>query len=53
MKNFLKDESGAALAEYAMLLAVIAVALISAVVSLRDEIVGTFNRAATALQVPK
>jgi pilus assembly protein Flp/PilA len=47
--NFFKDEEGISSVEYAMLLAFIAVALITAVVLLRDQIVAAFSRATSAL----
>ena len=47
--EFLMDEKGASMAEYAMLLALIAVATIGAVTALRDQIIGVFNASATAL----
>ncbi|RMD84855.1 MAG: Flp family type IVb pilin [Candidatus Dadabacteria bacterium] len=45
-----KDETGASMAEYAMLLALIAVATIGAVTALRDQIIAVFNASTTALK---
>lgn len=41
-----RDERGAVSAEYGLLLALIAVVLAAAIITLRDEIVGAFNDAA-------
>lgn len=53
MKQFIKtlwqDESGQDLAEYALLLGLIAVALVGAIVLLRDAISDRFDEAATEL----
>jgi len=49
VREFLKDEQGASMAEYAMLLALIAVATITAVQALRLQIVAVFNRSASTL----
>ena len=48
-ETFMKDEQGASMAEYAMLLALIAVATIGAVTALRDQIVAVFNASASTL----
>lgn len=45
IKNFLKDESGQGMVEYALIIALIAVALIAAVVALRGKIETTFENA--------
>jgi pilus assembly protein Flp/PilA len=45
----LVDEQGASMAEYAMLLALIAVATIGAVTALRNQIVAIFNSSASTL----
>lgn len=54
MKRFFKtlwqDESGQDLAEYALLLGLIAVALVGAIVLLRDAISDRFNEAAVELE---
>lgn len=49
IKTFCKDEQGASMAEYAMLLALIAVATIGAVTALRDQIIAVFNSSASTL----
>lgn len=41
--NFLRDESGQALTEYALILAVIAVAVIAVMVTMGDKIKETFT----------
>ncbi len=43
IKNFLKDESGQGMVEYALIIALIAVALIAAVVALRGKIAAVFE----------
>ena len=48
-KNFINDEQGASMAEYAMLLALIAVATIGAVAALRTQIVSIFTNSAAQL----
>ena len=47
--NFLKDEEGASMAEYALLVGLIAVALIGAITAFRGSIIGTFTRVTNAL----
>lgn len=49
IKNFINDEQGASMAEYAMLLALIAVATIGAVAALRTQIVSIFTNSAAQL----
>jgi pilus assembly protein Flp/PilA len=49
VREFMSDEQGAAMAEYAMLLALIAVATIAAVQALRDSIITVFNKSASTL----
>jgi pilus assembly protein Flp/PilA len=49
IRTLLNDEQGASMAEYAMLLALIAVATITAVQALRTQIVAVFNRSASTL----
>jgi len=49
IKNFCNDEQGASMAEYAMLLALIAVATIGAVTTLRNQIISVFNTSASTL----
>ncbi len=48
--KLMHEETGATMAEYAMLLALIAVALIGAIGLLRDQMIAVFNKAASTLQ---
>jgi Flp pilus assembly pilin Flp len=48
-KNLLKDEQGASMAEYALLLALIAVATIGALQVLSGQIVGVFEASGDAI----
>lgn len=52
MTTLWKDESGQDLAEYGLLLALIAVVVVTAIVAFRDEIVTAFNDATNAMQTP-
>ena len=47
--NFIKEEEGAGLAEYALLLVLIAVVCIAALTALGGSIAGVFNSIATTL----
>ncbi len=47
--KFLKDEEGISSVEYAILLAFIAAALVTAVILLRNEVVGKFNETTAIL----
>lgn len=49
IKTLIRDDSGASLAEYALLLALISVAVIGAITGLRDAVVSQFERAASTL----
>jgi len=49
VREFVMDEQGASMAEYAMLLALIAVATIASVQALRTQIVSVFNKSASTL----
>lgn len=49
LKTWLKDESGQALSEYGLLVAVIAVAIVGSVVIFRDKIKDVFTTAGDAL----
>ena len=49
VKGLVKDETGASMAEYAMLLALIAVATIGAVQALRNQIISVFNTSASTI----
>ena len=46
LKRFVKDERGLEASEYALLLALIAIAIVIAVTALKTAIVGEFNTAA-------
>jgi pilus assembly protein Flp/PilA len=50
IKKFLKDESGATLVEYAIIVALIAVAAIIVIGTLSTQINSTFSRIASALE---
>jgi pilus assembly protein Flp/PilA len=49
IKNFFKDESGASAVEYGLLVALIAVVIITAVTLLGTNLNTTFNKAATTI----
>jgi pilus assembly protein Flp/PilA len=49
LMNFVRDESGQDLAEYGLLLALIAVALVTAIGVFKNAIVNAFNRATSAM----
>ena len=49
VRELVKDEQGASMAEYAMLLALIAVATIAAIQGLRNQIIAVFNKSASTL----
>jgi pilus assembly protein Flp/PilA len=49
LKNFINDEQGASMAEYALLLALIAVAAIGVLQVLGGQITGVFERAGDAI----
>ena len=49
MRTFWADESGQDLAEYGLLLALIAVVVAVAIIAFRDTIVAAFGRASTVL----
>jgi Flp pilus assembly pilin Flp len=53
MRRLYEDDTGASMAEYAMLLALIAVATIAAVQALRDQIIAVFNTSASTLGTVK
>ncbi|UCC23957.1 MAG: hypothetical protein JSU98_09475 [Gemmatimonadales bacterium] len=50
MKSLWSDESGQGLTEYAVIIALVAVALIAVLIIFRNEIAKTFNRATTELR---
>lgn len=43
IKNFLRDESGASLVDYSLIMALISLALIGAVTLLEEQLQTTFN----------
>ena len=49
LKRFVKDERGLEASEYALLLALICIAIAAAVMGLRDQIARSFTRATTEL----
>jgi pilus assembly protein Flp/PilA len=49
MKAFWKDESGQGLTEYALIIALVAVALIGVLIVFRNQIGGVFQRASGEL----
>ena len=49
MKNFFKDESGQGMVEYGLIIALIAIAVITALTALGPKISGIFNEAASKL----
>ena len=51
IKNFLRDESGASAAEYALLLAIIGIGIVLASGTLRDAIAGAMNNTAGTINV--
>lgn len=51
-KKFIKDESGQDMAEYGLLLALIAVALVGGIYALRGRIIGAFEEAEAAFDGP-
>lgn len=50
LKKFLKDESGQGMVEYALIIALIAVAVIVAITTLSDSIGGKFNQVSNNLK---
>jgi len=48
--NFLNDESGAAAAEYALILALVAVAIVTALGALGTDIAGAFNNIGSTIK---
>ena len=49
LTNFLRDEEGASMAEYALLLGVITVALITVITLFRNAIANLFNKTTNTL----
>ena len=52
IQAFWNDEQGASMAEYALLMALIAVATIGAITALRDQIITIFNSATSTMATP-
>ena len=52
MSNFLKDESGAAAAEYALILAIVTAGIVLAVTFLGGTIANSMNNAASYISLP-
>ena len=53
LKRFIKDERGLEASEYALLLALIAIAIVVAVRALRTAIEGKFTETATIISTPE
>lgn len=53
VKSFWKDESGQAVVEYGLVIALVAVAIIASVVAFRGKIVAMFDRIGTSLDAAK
>ena len=51
MKSLFKDQSGQALTEYALILAVIAIAVVAAMTLFRDELITVFENIQGSLSV--
>ena len=49
-KSFAKDESGATAIEYGLIAALLSVAIIAAITSVKDELNTTYENVGTALQ---
>ncbi len=49
-KKWFNDESGQAMTEYGLLIAIIAVAVVGALILLKDKLIGVFTKAANELQ---
>ncbi len=49
VQKFLRDESGASAAEYALILAIVGVGIVTAAISLRTAISGAMNNAANSI----
>jgi pilus assembly protein Flp/PilA len=47
--SFLKDESGASAAEYALILAIVGIGIVTAATALKGEIGGAMNRTAAVI----
>ena len=51
IKQFATDESGQGLAEYAVLIGLVTLALVAAITPFRDAIIGVFGRVTAALNL--
>lgn len=49
LRNFWEDDSGQALAEYGLVLALVAISVIAAVTAFRQKIIAVFNDMASKL----
>ncbi len=49
LKKLFKGNKGAAITEYALLIALVAIAVIAAIILLREELIRVFEAIATAL----
>lgn len=47
--NFIRDEEGASMAEYALLIGIISLGLIAAITAFRESIKGSFTKTANTL----
>ncbi len=50
LKRFVKDERGLEASEYALLLALICIAIIGAIAALKEQIKGAFQTSATTIR---
>lgn len=51
MKRFLVEEDGQALSEYALILAIIVIAVIAILIALKEQILALFQKVIDALQI--
>lgn len=50
MKNLFREEKGQGMVEYALIIAVVAIVVVAALVTMRDQLSAIFNSIATTLQ---
>ena len=50
VSSFFKDESGASAAEYALILAIVGIGIVTAASALKGEIAGAMNRTASTIK---
>ncbi len=50
MKNLFREEEGQGMVEYALIIAVVAIVVVAALVTMRDQLSAIFNSIATTLQ---